>query len=69
MGRAVEDGGNVLADSATVLHEGVDKIVASCRTFLRARLEAVFEEQGFAHDEIQASLVDFDDVRKVLGLQ
>ena len=63
MGRAVEDGGKVLANStATVLHEGVDKIVASCRSFLRARLETVFEEQGFAHDEIQASLVDFDDV-------
>jgi len=29
--------------------------------FIRQRMERIFEEQGFAHDEIQASFVDFDD--------
>ncbi len=29
------------------------------RDFLRARLEAIFEEQGFQHDEIGASLIGF----------
>jgi len=30
--------------------------------FLEGRLAAIFEEQGFQHDEIQAALADFDDV-------
>jgi glycyl-tRNA synthetase beta chain len=30
--------------------------------FLRGRLAAIFAEQGFQHDEIQAALADFDDV-------
>ena len=31
------------------------------RAFLRDRLSVIFEEEGFQHDEIDASLVDFDD--------
>lgn len=36
--------------------------VAAVTAFLRDRLDGVFTEQGFMHDEIQASLVDFDDL-------
>ena len=35
--------------------------VGALMGFIRQRMERIFEEQGFAHDEIQASLVDFDD--------
>lgn len=41
---------------------GTRRVAATAHGFIRARLEAVFEEQGFQHDEIQAALVDFDDV-------
>jgi len=41
---------------------GTHKVVRAAHAFIRARLEAVFEEQGFQHDEIQAALVDFEDV-------
>jgi len=41
---------------------GTRKVVLAAHAFIRARLEAVFEEQGFQHDEIQAALVDFEDI-------
>jgi glycyl-tRNA synthetase beta chain len=60
---------SALAESAAGGYAGgplaipdVRAVAALAVQFLRGRMEAIFEEQGFAHDEIQASLVSFDDV-------
>ncbi len=55
MGCALEEGRQVLSTAPA-------SSVQAVLHFLRGRLEAVFAEQGFAHDEIQASLADFDDI-------
>ncbi len=41
-----------------------ENVVKSALNFLRGRLEGVFADQGYAHDEIQASLTGFNDISR-----